>query len=208
MLTEKQLEIFEVLARNPFAEFTRTEIKRESGEKSNNYLALAISQFKKEGIILEKKVGKSGLLRLDLNNDLTLEYIALANRQLRITKKIVSMSIDRLKEEIETVTPFYSLVVFGSYAAGEEKKDSDLDIAVLIETPEKRKLIEAAINGARLKSVIELDAHVIPKTEFMELLTNDEENLGKQIARKHMTVHNNRIFYGLVMEGMKHGFRI
>ena len=43
MITEKQLKIFEVLAKRPFAEYTRKEIKKESKEKSNNALALAIN---------------------------------------------------------------------------------------------------------------------------------------------------------------------
>ena len=44
--------------------------------------------------------------------------------------------------------------------------------------------------------------------EFVEMLTNDEENLGKQIARKHLAVHNHQLFYGLMREGMRHGFSV
>ncbi|MFC1691466.1 nucleotidyltransferase domain-containing protein [Nanoarchaeota archaeon] len=206
MITEKQLKIFEVFVKKPFAEFTRKQVKQESKEKSNNALALAINQFKKEEVIIEKKVGKSGLLNLNLANDLTFYYIALANNQK--IEKIVSIAIKRLKEEIESVTPFYSLVIFGSYAMNEHKDSSDLDIAVFIESKEKRKLTEASINSAELRTALEIDAHVIPKSEMIEMLTNDEENLGKQIAKKHLAVHNHRIFYDLVREGMKHGFRI
>ncbi len=206
MITEKQLKIFEVLARQPFAEFTRKQIKHESKEKSNNALALAIKRFKKEEVLLEKKVGKSGLLTLNLNNDLTFYYVSLANE--RRIEKAAKTAIKRLKEEIGPITHFYSLVIFGSYAIHEQKETSDLDIAVFIETEGKRKQIEAVINSTKLKILAEVDAHVIPKAEFIEMLTNDEENLGKQIARKHLAVHNNQIFYGLVKEGMKHGFHI
>jgi hypothetical protein len=69
-------------------------------------------------------------------------------------------------------------------------------------------MIEAAINSAKLKSVVEIDAHVISKDEFFQMLVNDEENLGKQIAKKHLALVNHQIFYGLVNEGMKHGFRL
>jgi hypothetical protein len=41
---------------------------------------------------------------------------------------------------------------------------------------------------------------------MIEMLTNDEENLGKQIARKHLAVHNHQIFYDIVKEGVKRGF--
>lgn len=205
MITEKQLKIFEVFAKKPFAEFTRKQIKKESKEKSNNTLALAINLMKKEGVLLEKKVGKSGLLTLNLNNDLTFQYIALCNNQ-RIGKA-VKAAVARLKDDIGLITQFYSVVVFGSYSVNEQKESSDLDIAILIDGEEKRKHIEAAINSAKLKTLVEMDVHIIPKAEMIEMLTNNEENLGKQIARKHLAVHNHQIFYDIVKEGMKRGFR-
>ena len=206
MITEKQLKIFEVFAKKPFAEFTRKQIKKGSKKKSNNALALAINMLKKENVLIEKKVGKSGLLMLNLSNDLTFYYIALCNNQ-RI-EKTAKISVKILRDEIDNLTQFYSIVIFGSYAINEQKQASDLDIAVFIDNEEKRKQIEAAINSAKLKILPEADVHVIPKAEMIEMLTNDEENLGKQIARKHLAVHNHQIFYDLIKEGMKHGFKL
>ena len=116
-------------------------------------------------------------------------------------------ALENLKKEIEEDTPFYSIVVFGSYAMDEQKKNSDLDVAIFIENEEKRKQIEASANSAKLKNALEMDINVIPKSEMLEMLTNKEENLGKQIARKHIAVCNHRIFYEIIKEGMKHGFR-
>ena len=206
VLTEKQLEIFSVFVKQPFAELTRKQIKNEANEKSNNALSLAISQFRKENIIIEKKVGKSGLLKLNLRNDLSFFYIALANEK-RIPKT-AKETIERIKEEIERITPFYSLAIFGSYAISNQKQSSDLDIAIFIEDKKDIKKIEAAINSAKLKSLVEIDSHVITKSEFSEMLVNNEENLGKQIARKHLAVYNHSIFYDLVRDGVKHGFTV
>jgi predicted nucleotidyltransferase len=205
MITKKQLKIFEVFARKPFAEFTRKQVKKDSKEKSNNALALAINQLKKEEVLIEKKVGKSGLLTLNLSNDLTYHYLALCNHQR--AGKAIKDAVKRLKDEIDAITQFYSIVIFGSYAANEEKPSSDLDIAIFIDGREKRKHVEAAINSAKLKTLAEVDAHVIPKAEMIEMLTNNEENLGKQIARKHLAAHNHQIFYDIIKEGMKCGFR-
>ena len=206
VLTEKQLEIFSVFVKQPFAELTRKQIKNEANEKSNNALSLAISQFRKENIIIEKKVGKSGLLKLNLRNDLSFFYIALANE--KRVPKTAKETIERIKEEIEGITPFYSLAIFGSYAIGNQKQSSDLDIAIFIEDKKDIKKIEAAINSAKLKSLVEIDSHVITKSEFTEMLVNNEENVGKQIARKHLAVYNHSIFYDLVREGVKHGFTV
>lgn len=206
MITGKQLKTFEIFAKKPFAEFTRKQIKKESKEKSNNALALAINLLKKEEVLIEKKVGKSGLLTLNLGNDLTLYYLSLCNLQ-RIDQK-VKLSIRSLKKEIENDAYFYSLVIFGSYAEGKQKQTSDLDIAIFIDSQEKRKQINASINNAKLKAPLEIDVHTILKAEMIEMLTNEEENLGKQIARKHLAVHNHQIFYDIIKEGMRRGFRV
>jgi len=206
MITKKQLKIFEVFAKKPFAEFTRTEIKKDSKEKSNNALSLVISLLKEEKVVIEKKVGKSGLLKLNLDNDLTFYYLALCN-YFR-TSSLIQNSLETLKKEVTENTQFYSIVIFGSYAAGEQKKDSDLDIAIFIENETLKKQIEASANSAKLKSALEMDIHIIPRTEMIEMLTNNEENLGKQIAKKHLAVYNHRVFYELLKAGIRHGFRI
>ncbi|MBI2137370.1 nucleotidyltransferase domain-containing protein [Candidatus Woesearchaeota archaeon] len=205
MISKKQLKIFEAFAKKPFAEHTRKEVKKESKENSNNALALAINLLKKEGVLIERKIGKSGLLTLNLENDLTFYYLALCNNNR--TPHNVKLALESLKKEISEDTPFYSIIIFGSYAVGEQRKESDLDVAVFIDAEEKRKQIEALTNSAKLKSVLEMDVHVIPKAEMIEMLTNKEENLGKQIARKHLAVYNHMIFYEIIKEGMKHGFR-
>ena len=59
-----------------------------------------------------------------------------------------------------------------------------------------------------LKSLIKLDGHVITKDEFLEMLRVDYENLGKEIVRKHLVIHNPVIFYSLIKEGIKNGFKL
>lgn len=206
MITVKQLKIFEALAKQPFAELTRKQVKQSAKERSNNALAIAIKRFLGEGVIMERKVGKSALISLNFENEGTYYYLGLANAQ-RLDST-AARAIRTIRADIEKYTFFYSLVIFGSFAVREQKKASDLDIAVLIESEKKRKHIEAALNSAAQKSLLPIDAHVITKDEFVEMLVNGEENLGKQIARKHLAVHNHQIFYSLIKEGMKHGFRI
>lgn len=206
MITEAQLRIFEVFARKPFSDFTRKQIKQISKEKSNNALTLVLKKLKYEEVIFEKQVGKSGILTLNLNNDLIFYYLALAND--KMVGKTVKRAVEKIKEEINKITPFYSLVIFGSYAENRQKPESDLDVAIFIEDESKRKQIRAAVNSAKLKIIPEVDTHIISKKEFIGMLTNDEENLGKQIAEKHLVLHNHQIFYEIIKEGIKHGFHV
>lgn len=205
MLTNKQLGIFTIFVKYPFKEHTRQEVKSLSNENSNNALSLAFSQFKMEDLLIEQKVGKSSLYKLDLDNNLVHYYLALCNN--KRLKKVVKMTLSEVFFEVKKVTSFFTIVVFGSYAVGEGKKSSDLDVAIIIDDKTKIKAIERNLSSAELKSVIDLDAHVIIKDDFFEMLVNDDENLGKQIARKHLVVYNHQLFYDLVLEGMNNGFR-
>src|SRR3989344_2303732 len=204
MLTNKQLKIFQIFAKQPFAKFERKQIKQFTREKSTNALSIALKQFLKEDVIKSSKVGKSYLYSLNLDNDLAYYYVALVNSQ-RVDKN-VKITISIIKDELDKITPFYCLVIFGSYAIQEQKKTSDLDIVIITEDEAKRKQIETALNTTKQKSLLPIDPHVITKKELIEMLTNEEENLGKQIARKHLVLNNHDIFYKIIKNGIKHGF--
>ena len=206
MLTESQLKIFEPLTRNMLKEYSIKEIKEACGEKSNNALALALKKFKEENLVKERRVGRSLLYTINADNGLVFNYIQLIN-----TKKLpksVLRAIERIKEDVEKHTSFFSIVIFGSYAIEKQTKDSDLDIAVFIEQEDKRKIVEAVFKSMELKSLLKIHGHVITKNEFLEMLNVDYENLGKEIARKHLIIHNPVIFYSMLKEGMKHGFKL
>ena len=205
MLTYSQLKIFEPLTKNILKEYSIKEIKESCREKSNNALSLALKKFKEENLVKERKVGRSLLYTINIDNELVFNYIQLIN-----TKKLPKSAlraIERVKEDIEKNTSFFSIVVFGSYVIGKQTKDSELDIAVFIEEENKRKKIEAAIKSSELKTPLKIDGHIISKDEFLEMLKVDEENLGKQIARKHLSIYNSHIFYSLLKKGIKNGFR-
>jgi hypothetical protein len=209
MITETQLKIFGVLARKPFAEYTRNQIKQESKEKSNNSLALFINQLKREEVILEKKVGKSGLLTLNLDNDLTYQYIALCNNS-RINGA-AKQTLAALKDEIGEITQFYSMVLYGEEISAEKNKEknkkSNINIAVFIEDETKKEEIETTLGRAKSKLLADVNVRVILKAQMIEMLASRNDNLGKQIAQIHIAVHNHQIFYEIIKEEMNRGFR-
>jgi predicted nucleotidyltransferase len=203
MITKKQLRILEAMLRQPFREYTLKEIKKLSHENSNNAMTLALRQFKKEEVLIEKKVGRSSLFRLNVDNDTLFDYMHLANLEKALS--VVMRTLSLLTLEVEKITPFFSVVLFGSFAENKQKKDSDIDIAVFVEKKEK---LQGVITSVETKSLQPVDLHIISRKEMLEMLTHDDENLGKQIARKHLALYNPIIFYSIINEGMKHGFRI
>src|SRR3989344_2272511 len=206
MLTKKQLRILNIFKRNEFKELPWNKVKELSRENSSSVIQNAIKSFLTEELITEKKIGTSKLYAINHKNNKVYSYFETYNKE--ILPKQVLKSIKELEDSLDKHTPFYSIVIFGSYASGEQKKDSDLDLAVFIEQEDKRRIVEAVFKSMETKSFIKIDGHVITKDEFLEMLKVDYENLGKEIARKHLIIHNPVIFYSLIKDGAKHGFKL
>ena len=192
--------------RNLFKEYTFNEIKKYSKEKSNSLLQNALKAFIKDEIIKERKINNSKLYYLNHDNKKIYPYFDLITQE--NLPKQVKGAIDILEDELNKHTFFCSIVVFGSYASNEQKKNSDLDVAIFIEEESKRKIIEAVINSVKNKSLLSIDGHVITKNEFLEMLKAEKENLGKEIARKHLVISNPKIFYLMLNEAVKNGFKL
>jgi len=205
MITKKQLKILEVFRENIFREYSYKEIGQRAKEKSNNTLQKAIRQFLKEKIVIEKKVGTSKLYSINTENEKVYDYLALL--KFEGLPKEVAYSIKELIKEIEEYTLFYSLVIFGSYADGKYTNKSDLDVCILIPEKSLEKDIKIALNMASNKSLLKLDPYIFTLDEFLQMLKDKSENLGKQIARKHKAIQNINIFYKFVKKGMENGFK-
>jgi len=206
MLTKKQLNILEPFTINIFREYSSKELKKFSFEKSNNAFSIAVKKLRDENLIIERKIGTSILYKLNLDNFIIYDYISILN-YLKLNKEELRTVI-RLKKIIETYTAFYSLIIFGSRAAGQQKKNSDLDIAIIINNKKDKKNIESLLYKLKDISILKLDLQIIYEEEFFLMLKTDYENLGKEIARKNMPIINTEIFYSLIRRGVENGFTL
>lgn len=205
MLTPKQIKIFEAFLRKPYKELTYKEIKDYSKEKSNSIIQKAIIKFLAEGLVKKRAVGNIILYSVNLDNSNVFAYFDILMKEKIST--LVKSSLKIIKEELSSIE-FISIVIFGSYAEGKQKEKSDLDIAIFVNSADDKKNCELAMKSAELKSILKLDAHVIIKDEMLQMLKDKHENLGKQIAYKHLAIQNQIIFYSILAEGINNGFKI
>jgi predicted nucleotidyltransferase len=205
LLTPKQIKIFEAFLRKPHQELTYKEIKDYSKEKSNSIIQKAIKKFLTEDIVRKRKIGNIILYIVNLDNSAAFSYFDILIKEK--TSNLVKNSLKIIRDELSNME-FVSIVIFGSYAEGKQKEKSDLDIAIFVTSIEDKKNCELAIKSAELKSILQLDAHIITKDEMLQMLKDKHENLGKQIAYKHLAIHNPMIFYSILQEGINNGFKI
>ena len=200
MLTTKQLAILEVFRKNLGKKLTFNEIKKEARINSNDFIQRTLSNCMHEEMITTECVGRSLLYHLKLTPR-TLAYFSLLPFAIYHLPENI---LNEIQQEVSKETSFFSLVIFGSYAAKQNSKSSDLDIAIILEDGKKLSQIEARMESLKRKSILQLDIHLISIKEFKEMLNSDKENLSKEIARNHLVYSNPGIFYKLIKKWIQY----
>ena len=192
MLTKQQLALFGVFKKDIFASLTFKQIKEESKQKSNNIVQIALKQFKEQDLVNTKATGDVTTYSLNLNNNPTLSYLNLIN-DLEIQKrKFPKEILSEIQKRISKQTNFFILIVFGSYAKNKATEKSDSDIAVIVESEQIKKEIAPFFETVKRREIKAVDYHIFTRSEFLEMLKAEYENIGKQIYK------NSFIYYGFI----------
>lgn len=206
MITKMQFRILNTFSKNIYKSYSFKEINDAYKSKSKGIVPSYLKKMVEEKILKKERISNVGIYKLNLDNPKVFSYLYPIFWE--NLPKIAELPIRYIIESAEKKESFYSLVVFGSYAKGKNKKGSDLDIAIFIPESSDKKPIEKELSDAKLKSLLDMDIHIIKKDEFLEMLLADYENLGKEIARKNLPLHNIDIFYSMINKGRKNGFNI
>jgi len=203
MISSKKIELLKIWKNNLFSVFSISEIMKKTNKKTKTWIFNSLNELSKKKLIQIQQKGNINLYSLNLKNPIlenTLQYIDLQD---------INPQLLQIMEEIIENVPIktYCLLVFGSYAENKQTKDSDMDICFLIENEKTKKIIEPFIKEIKLNYTIEIDEQYITFDEFVEMLLNNEENLGKQIFKNNKLFFNPNIYFQLLKEAYKHGFR-
>lgn len=96
---EEQRKIIELFRLNPFAELTLQEIMRSLGKKSYNWTYLAIQELSRQGVLITRKVGKTIVARINLEEPdaiTELIYIERKTEQKEIKKRQEIQAIKKI----------------------------------------------------------------------------------------------------------------
>lgn len=204
MLSNKKIKLLETWKNHPFADYGIAEIMKISKKRTKPWVFNALKQLTKNKLLLSKRKGNLDIYSLNLDNPFLLQILQYLEAQ-------SSLDFPQLGIIAETINKIpiknYCLLVFGSYAENKQKSTSDLDICFLIDTKNTEKKIKPYFNDVKLNYAINVDEHYITFNDFVKMLLRDEENLGKQIFRNHKLFYNADIYFQLIKEAHKSGFR-
>ena len=203
MLTEKELRIIELYRKNLFASYTIREIMKKINTKSYNWIHNAVKKLKIENILKCEEKGKRILCSINLEEQKTLIYLSLIEETNPLIKKIPNL------KKITEFMPldFHILLISGSYADGSFTEKSDIDVVVIINKKEDRKFLLNKLSNEGDLMIPKLHPYVFTREEFLEMLTNKEENYGKETAKKHIIIAGAELFYTILREAIENGFR-
>lgn len=203
-LFRQELLLLKPFVKEPWREFTLTEIKAITKNKSHHYVFEALKKFTKLGIIIEKKKGNTNIYAVNTYNQ-DLHYLMITEAIIKEQRAdIPYKSIKQITSRIKN--PFYALIVGGSYAEGKQKPASDLDIAFIIPDSEVKKPYQIALKEGELM-IPEIHGYIFTREELCQMLINDEFNYGKELARKHIIYYGAEAYYKILFEAMKNGFK-
>jgi predicted nucleotidyltransferase len=94
----------------------------------------------------------------------------------------------------EIKSPFFIILLFGSYASGKARKGSDIDLMLITDSGEITKRAKQII------STIPLDIHLsdFDSRSFLSMLKTTEFNVGKEAAANNVILFGIEAYYKLV----------
>ena len=202
--SKKELLLLKPLLKEPWREFTLSEIKRSSGNKSHHYVFEALKQFSSFGMLKEEKRGNTNTYCLNEHNT-DFSYLSLLEALIKQERKDIPFNnVLKVVEKIKN--KFYSLLVVGSYAEKKQKPNSDMDLAIIIPDTESKKPYEAALREGEF-TIPEIHGLVFSQSELLLMLTNKEFNFGKEIVKKHVLILGAEPYYKILFEAIQNGFK-
>jgi predicted nucleotidyltransferase len=158
----------------------------------------------KAGILKEEKVGNNVIYSV-ADNIFALNTLGFfAEHKAHDTSHLPHKSIQKIAAKIRS--PFYSLLITGSYAKAKQKATSDVDLVILCESKSSSAAILSQIKLESELAIPEIHLQIFTWEDFYIMLTNNEENFGKGVARNNLIITGGKPYYAVLLEAIKHGF--
>jgi len=200
-LLRKEIALLIPFIKEPWRDFTLTEIKTLTKNKSHHYAYEALEKFSKS-ILKKERRGNTNIYKIDENTK-ELDHLILAEILLKNTAKFPHKVIQQIQDRIKG--SFYTLLITGSYAKNKQTKESDLDITIIIPGSDK-KPYEITLKEGEL-TIPEVHGFVFTEEEFYQMLINKEFNFGKECAKNHIIIHGISAYYKILLRGLLNGFK-
>ena len=204
-IDELSLDVIDLVSKYPFESFTIDKIKELiSKNTKTNYATIyrKVDSLVNQGILSKSKYGMASKININLGNEQTLSLLAFveAKKLEKFLNKLKGNLSISMNEIIKDTTPENKcIIVFGSYAKGNQTKESDLDIFEIYE-PSKyvqpqnfdyyidglKKSIRGMLKTSELRGGPKINPIIVSSSEHKEMILNKEVNVAKEVLLNHI----------------------
>ena len=184
-LTKTSVEILAYLSSRVREKFTVRQIADAIGKDYKISYVMTMRLAENGYLIAEKKRPVTNC-RLNLKgNSSLLAYIeAIRVSRFFTTHKDVEILVKEL--QLKITSPFYTMIIFGSYVKGGVTKKSDFDILFIIPDRSLEKEVSSAVGSVGRISPMGIHEVVLTVKEFISLLNQRTSNVAWEAVDNHI----------------------
>lgn len=204
-MLKKRSKILNIFGGKPWKQFTLREIKTLIKSKSESYTYNSLKQFVKEKVLTEERIGNVILYSINKTPKTAVNLALISEYEAWNKKHIPYKPLTKIISKIPT--SFFTFIITGSYVKKQQKKDSDIDIVIICDNDVQPKKIYAELRHECEMSIPEIHLYVFTESQFYEMLTNKEENYGKEITKNNLILSGAESYYRIIIEAIRNGFK-
>src|SRR3989344_424397 len=202
MLQNEKIRLLDAWKNSLFADLSISEIMDISKKKTKPWVFNSLNELTENNLLIAKKKGNINNYQLNVDNPFLFQLL----HYLNVQKNLRFKHLDLVQNIISNIS-YKNYVLLVLESEDKKKKNSDLDIVFLLDNKEDKKKIKASFNEITSKCSAKVKDNYLTYDEFIERLLNDKESLGRQIFMKSKIFYNSDIYYQLIKEAYKRGFR-
>ncbi len=154
-----------------------------------------VQHLKAEQLVVVKRVSNINSCSAQLSKENAAMFAYVSERQ--ASKALPKKIANALHEVVQCIAnPFYTLLVFGSYAKGTAKHSSDVDVLVIIHDKDQDVEFRSAIKKSATLNNLPLNPVILTLQEFQAGLK--ESSVSKEAYGKHLVIYGGEMFYNLI----------
>ena len=188
---DNKLKIINCLGKNIGKRFTMNELSKITKVP---YATFHRTLQGMKDLVDAETVGKAKTISLNKGNPAIRAYLTISSDEERKGFMEKHPIIRNIASELDTQD---IVVLFGSYAKGSEKDSSDIDLMIV------NKDGKRSISFSKYELIFDkkINPIFITRKEFVGMLNDKEENVGKQALKGHIILNNPDAFWECVLHG-------
>ena len=183
------LKLIQTLGKNLNDEIPIRQLSKES--KVPYTTTHRLIKNNKDIFIINKK-GNIKLCSMNLKDNITKNYLILSERKAANSFIQKQQRFKILKTDLPAGD--YSLILFGSRAEDKNREKSDVDLCIINKDGKKN----INFSGFELLFKLEINPIYLSNKEFKLMLKEEEQNLAKEIIKKHIILYGEEYFWNLI----------